>query len=106
MSRQFVVVTEIISVMTDLDRRFIELNELQRTDVGDRLHDAVLRREIFGESRAEISNFVKTREKVLRGRSAFGRARFRGRRSIFWSDRGLDQVIPPSCSSSSRRASN
>jgi hypothetical protein len=43
---------------------------------------------------------------LLRGRRTFSRTRLRGRRSSLWSDRGWDQVIPPSCSSSSLRASS
>jgi len=76
-----------------------------RADFRHRLHDAILRREIFGEPAAKVSDFVKTREQTVR-RRILGRARFRGRRSIFWSDRGVDQVIPPSSSSSSLRASS
>src|SRR5262249_21221955 len=79
---------------------------LGRTDVRHRLHNAIFRRKIFSKLRAEVSDFVKTREQILRGRRTFARARLRGRLSIFWSDRGLDQVIPPSCSISSRRASS
>ena len=63
-------------------------------------------REILGELGAEFPNLMKAREQIPRGRRTFARARFRGRLSIFWSDRGLDQVIPPSCSNSSRRASS
>ena len=33
MTRAFVVIGEIVAVVTDLDRRFIELNESQRRDV-------------------------------------------------------------------------
>src|SRR5215471_1709146 len=78
----------------------------RRADVGYRLHDAIFRSEIFGQLRAEISDFVKTREQILRKRRTLARARLRGRCSIFWSDRSLDQVIPPSCSRSSLRASS
>ena len=42
MTRQFVVVTKTISVMTDFDRRFIELNEFQRRDVDLRDVDLLL----------------------------------------------------------------
>jgi hypothetical protein len=44
---------------------------------------------------------VKAREQTLNRRKLF-----RGRRFFYCCDRGLIQVIPPSCSSSSLRASS
>src|ERR1043166_1244971 len=76
------------------------------TDFGHRLQDAIFGREIFGQPCAEVSDLVKAREQISLRQRAFARARLRGRRFLFWSDRGLDQVIPPSCSSSSLRASS
>src|SRR6266705_87991 len=74
---------------------------LGRTDLGHRLHDAVFGFEVSGKTRREIPDLMKTRKQALRPRKLF-----RGRRFLYCCDRAVVQVIPPSCSSSSRRASS
>ena len=71
-----------------------------------RLHNAIFGSEILRQFRGEISNVVKTREKLFGWRRLRPRTLLRGRGWICCCDRGLDQVIPPSCSSSSLRASS
>ena len=93
------------------DKRFKEpggVGEMPfgRADFRHRLHDAILGREILRQTRGEIADLVEAPEQIFHRRRLIARARLRGRCSIFGGDRGLDQVIPPSCSSSSRRASS
>src|SRR5207249_476976 len=71
-----------------------------------RLYNAIFGSEAFGYPGSEISNLVKAREKLFSWRRLRPRTLLRGRFSICCGDRGLDQVIPPSCSSSSLRASS
>src|SRR6202162_6207401 len=77
-----------------------------RAYVRYRLHNTIFCREIFRQFGGEIPHLAKPGKKFLGWRRLRLRTLLRGRRSICCCDRGLDQVIPPSCSSSSLRASS
>src|SRR5437016_8000599 len=72
---------------------------LRRADVRHRLNDTIFRRQIFGKSASETAELAEPRQKIVPRQKGLARARRRGRCSIFFSDRGLDQVLSPSCSS-------
>ena len=76
-----------------------------RADVGHRLHNAILRLEALAKSRGKIPDFVKTGEQLLGARQICERTRRRGHSLVDCRRRCWVQVIPPSCSSSSLRAS-
>ncbi len=75
-------------------------------NIGHRLDDAIFRLQFLAQSRREIPDLSKTREQTLTVRRTRGQARLRGRRFVDRCGRDWTQVIPPSCSSSSLRASS
>ena len=77
----------------------------RRTDIGHRLDDAIFRLQSLAQLRREISDLSKTREQTLTVRRTRAQPRLRGRRFVDRCGRDWTQVVPPSCSSSSLRAS-
>ena len=78
---------------------------LSRADIRHRLYDTILRLEIRAQCGGEISDLMKTYKQLL----STGSASIQTRLGVLFINSGSDdraQTIPPSCSSSSLRASS